>query len=327
MLRWGVIGTGGIATRFVSDLELVPDASVAAVGSRARARADEFADRLGIEHRHASYLDLVDDEDVDVIYVATPHAQHFDAVNLALDGGKHVLCEKAFTINARQAEALVVKARDKGLFLMEAMWTRFLPHVVRIRELLAAGVLGDLVSVVADHGQWFAYDPLHRLFNPQLGGGALLDLGVYPISFASMALGSPSAVRATVTKTPTGVDASDVIALAYDGQLHASLYTTLQARTPTIAVIIGTAARIEIGPRFYGPSSFDLVRRDGTTEHFAFPHEGNGLRHEAIEVGRCLRHGLTESPVMPLDETVDIMRVMDEVRAQAGIVLPGDETP
>jgi predicted dehydrogenase len=325
MLCWGVIGTGGIATKFISDLELVPDASVVAVGSRAWDRAQAFASQFAIPRGHGSYLDLVDDEEVDVVYVATPHGQHFDAVNLALDAGKHVLCEKAFTVNTRQAEALVAKARTKGLFLMEAMWTRFLPHTTRIRELLATGALGELVSVVADHGQWFAYDPRHRLFNPELGGGAVLDLGVYPLSFASMVLGSPSGVHATVTVAPTGVDAADLIALTYDGGRHASIYATLLARTATRVMIVGTDARIEGGPRFYGPSSFDLIQPDGTTERFTFPHDGNGLRHEAIEVGRCLREGLIESPLMALDETVAIMRVMDEVRAQGGIVLAGDQ--
>jgi predicted dehydrogenase len=326
MLRWGVIGTGGIAARFVSDLELVPDASVVAVGSRTRDRANEFAGELAIDHRHGSYLDLVSDEDVDVVYVATPHAQHYDAVQLALQAGKPVLCEKAFTVNARQAESLVATARAEGLFLMEAMWTRFLPHVVRIRELLSAGTLGDVRAVVADHGQWFAPDATHRLFDPELGGGALLDLGVYPVSFASMVLGPPTTVKAVATTAFTGVDAADSIALGYPDGQQASLHCTLEARTSTRAAIVGTDARIETAPRFYAPTSFDLVRRNGTEEHFTFTHRGHGLRHQAVEVARCLREGLTESPVMPLDETVSIMRTMDEVRAQGGIDLPADAT-
>jgi predicted dehydrogenase len=324
MLRWGVIATGGIAARFVSDLELVPDAIVVAVGSRTWDRASAFAAEFGIQRPHASYLDLVSDEDVDVVYVAPPHGQHYDAVKLALQAGKPVLCEKAFTVNARQAEDLVAIARAERLFLMEAMWTRFLPHVMRIRELIAAGALGDVRAVFADHGQWFAPDPAHRLFAPELGGGALLDLGVYPLSFASMVLGTPTSVRSVTTKTLTGVDAADSIALEYPDGRQASVHCTLEARTPTTAAIVGTEARIEVRPAFYRPTSFDLIGRDGSEQHFSFTHNGLGLRHQAVEVARCLRDGLTESPVMPLDETVNIMRTMDEVRAQAGIVLPGD---
>jgi predicted dehydrogenase len=324
MLRWGVIATGGIAARFVSDLELVPDATVVAVGSRSWERASAFAAEFAIQRPHASYLDLVSDEDVDVVYVATPHGQHHDAAKLALQAGKPVLCEKAFTVNARQAEDLVSTARQERLFLMEAMWTRFLPHVARIRELIAAGALGDVRAVFADHGQWFAPDPAHRLFDPALGGGALLDLGVYPLSFASMVLGTPTSVRSVTTKTFTGVDAADSIALGYADGRQAAVHCTLEARTPTTAAIVGTEARIEVRGSFYRPTSFDLVRRDGGVEHFSFAHTGHGLRHQAVEVARCLREGLTESPLMPLDETVSIMQTMDEVRAQAGIVLPGD---
>ncbi len=324
MLRWGVIATGGIAARFVSDLELVPDATVVAVGSRSWERASAFAAEFAIQRPHASYLDLVSDEDVDVVYVATPHGQHHDAAKLALQAGKPVLCEKAFTVNARQAADLVSTARRQRLFLMEAMWTRFLPHVARIRELIAAGALGDVRAVFADHGQWFTPDPAHRLFDPELGGGALLDLGVYPLSFASMVLGAPTSVRSVTTKAFTGVDAADSIALGYADGRQAAVHCTLQARTPTTAAIVGTEARIEVHGSFYRPTSFDLVGRDRGVEHFSFTHTGHGLRHQAVEVARCLREGLTESPLMPLDETVSIMQTMDEVRAQAGIVLPGD---
>ncbi len=324
-LRWGVVGTGRIASEFVSDLELVPDADVVAVGSRQQATADAFADAFSIRRRHASYLDLVDDEDVDVVYVATPHAQHFDAVAMALEAGKPVLCEKPFTVNARQASELVALARDRGLFLMEAMWTRFLPHVVRLRELISAGAVGDVRVVSADLGIRIPRDAAHRLYDPALGGGALLDLGVYPISFASMVLGTPKRVASTSTLAFTGVDASDVIAIEYAGGRQAGLYCTLEARTPARAVIVGTQGQVEIDGDFYRPSAFTLVRDDDTVDRLVFPHTGIGLRHQAIEVARCLRESLTESPVMPLDETVGIMATMDEVRRQAGVVLPGDE--
>jgi len=193
-VRWGILGTGGIASTFLTDLGLTDSGVAVAVGSRSQGSADRFADEFGIANRHASYESLVADPDVEVIYVATPHPMHHDNAILALRAGKPVLVEKPFTMNAAEAREIVRVAREHGLFAMEAMWTRFLPHVAIIRDWLARGVLGDVVTVTADHGQWFAEDAGFRLFAPELGGGALLDLGVYPVSFASMVLGAPSRI-------------------------------------------------------------------------------------------------------------------------------------
>ena len=193
-MRWGILGTGGIASTFVTDLRLSDSGVATAVGSRSQGSADRFADEFGIANRHAGYESLVADPDVDVVYVATPHPMHHDNAILALRAVKHVLVEKPFTMNAVEAREIVRVARENGRFAMEAMWTRFLPHVAVIRDWLARGVLGDIVTVTADHGQWFAEDPEFRLFAPELGGGALLDLGVYPVSFASMVLGTPGRI-------------------------------------------------------------------------------------------------------------------------------------
>ncbi len=195
-LHWGILGTGGIAHAFAADLVHTDTGEIVAVGSRSQEGADRFGEQYGIGRRHGSYEALAADPDVDAIYVATPHPFHHENTLLALGAGKHVLVEKAFTMNAAQALELVAAARARGLFLMEAMWTRFLPHVVEIRRLLAEGALGRVVTVMADHGQWFAFDPSSRLFAPELGGGALLDLGVYPVSFASMVLGTPTRIEA-----------------------------------------------------------------------------------------------------------------------------------
>ena len=205
---------------------------------------------------------------------------------------------------------------------MEAMWTRFLPHMIEVRSLLEQGVLGDVVSVVADHGQWFAEDATHRLFAPDLGGGALLDLGVYPVSFCSMVLGAPSRVSAIGTKAFTGVDAQTSILLEHPSGAQGIVTTTLASRTATTAVINGTEGRIEIEGPFYAPASFTVVHADGRRERRTFDVEGHGLRLQAAEVARCLRTGLTESPVMPLDESVRIMETMDEARRQTGISYP-----
>jgi predicted dehydrogenase len=316
-LRWGLIGTGGIAATFAADLELTDSGDVVAVGSRGMETAVAFAERFGVPNRHSSYESLVHDEDVDAVYVATPHPMHRAHAELALRAGKPVLVEKPFTMNAAEARELVALARERGLFMMEAMWTRCLPHIAAVRELLAGGALGEIVTVTADHGQWFAEDRSHRLFAPELGGGALLDLGVYPVAFASMVLGAPERIVSAITPAFTGVDGQTSMLFTYATGAHALLTCTLSAKSPTRAAIVGTQARIEIDGDFYAPSTFTLIERDGERTSFGSPHEGRGLRHEADEVARCLAAGLAESPLMPLDETVSIMATMDAVRAAA----------
>ena len=323
-LRWGIIGTGWIADRFVDDLRLLPRASVVAVGSRTQASADVFADRFGIPHRHASYADLVADPDVEAVYVSTPHPGHHDAALAAIEAGKHVLCEKPFTINASEAQSLVDAARRKGVFLMEAMWARFVPHMVKVRELVASGRLGDVRLVIADHCQWFAHDPEFRLFAPALGGGALLDLGIYPVSFSSMVFGTPTSITAVSDPAFTGVDGTTSIILQHEGGRQSVLTTSLEALGPNRAAIIGTDARIEIDSVFYAPSSFTLTPRDGEPEVFAMAHEGNGLRHQAAEVARCVAAGQLESAVLPLAETLAIMGTLDAVRRQIGLTYPSE---
>jgi predicted dehydrogenase len=317
-LGWGLIGTGGIAATFAADLMLTESGRAVAVGSRHMDSANRLADRFDIPNRHASYEALVADPDVDVVYVATPHPMHHAGALLALHAGKPVLVEKAFTMNAAEAEKLVAIARAEGLFLMEAMWMRFLPHIAEIRRLLAEGALGEIVTVTADHGQWFAHDAGFRLFAPELGGGALLDLGVYPVSFASMVLGKPDRIVTLIDPAFTGVDGQTSMLFGYASGAHAVLTCTLAAKSPTRGAIVGTDARIEIDGSFYAPTSFDFISRTGDRIRFEEPHEGRGLWHEAEEVARCLREGLLESPLMPLDESIEIMHTMDAVLAQAG---------
>ncbi|HEY5019267.1 MAG TPA: Gfo/Idh/MocA family oxidoreductase [Streptosporangiaceae bacterium] len=316
-VRWGILGTGGIAASFASDLRLSEAGVAVAVGSRSQAAADRFADSYGIANRHDSYESLVADPDVDVIYVATPHPMHRDNAILALRAGKHVLVEKPFTMNAAEAREVVAVARERGLFAMEAMWTRFLPHVGVIREWLGKGLLGDVVTVTADHGQWFAEDAGFRLFAPELGGGALLDLGVYPVSFASMVLGSPSRIVSISDPAFTGVDAQTSMLFGYDSGAQAVLTCTLRAKSPTRAAIVGTDARIEVDGDFYAPARVSLIPRDGDPVVVESAHQGRGLRHQADEVARRLAAGEVESPFMPLDETISIMETMATVLKQA----------
>ena len=316
-VRWGILGTGGIASTFVTDLGLTDSGVAVAVGSRSQGSADRFAAGFGIANRHASYESLVADPDVGVIYVATPHPMHHDDAILALRAGKHVLVEKPFTMNAAEAREIVRVAREHGLFAMEAMWTRFLPHVAVIRGWLARGVLGDIVTVTADHGQWFAQDAGFRLFAPELGGGALLDLGVYPVSFASMVLGTPSRIVSMSDPAFTGVDAQTSMLFGYDSGAQAVLTCTLRAKSPTRAAIVGSAGRIEVEGDFYAPAAVTLVPGNGAPTRVAAVHEGRGLRHEADEVAWRLAAGDVESPLMPLDETISIMETMDTVLARA----------
>ena len=316
-LRWGILGTGGIAHTFVSDLRLTESGVVSAVGSRSRSSADRFADEFGIKERHASYESLVADPGVDVVYVATPHPMHRDNAILALRAGKPVLVEKPFAMNATEAIEIVEVAREQGLFAMEAMWTRFLPHIVVVRDWVAQDLLGEIVTVTADHGQWFAEDPEFRLFAPELGGGALLDLGVYPVSFASMILGAPNRIASIIDPAFTGVDAQTSMLFGYESGAQAVLTCTLRAKSPTRASIAGTDARIEIEGDFYAPATATLVPRQGEPTRVESAHEGRGLRHQADEVARRLAAGDLESPVMPLDETIAIMQTMDTVRVQA----------
>jgi predicted dehydrogenase len=323
-IRWGILGTGWIASEFAADLTLLDDAELVAVGSRSQQTADAFGAGFAVERCYPTYAELVADPEVDVVYVASPHPMHVDDSLLAIESGKAVLCEKPFTVNARQAREVVAAANARGAFLMEAMWTRYLPHMVRIQELLDAGALGDVRAVYADHGQQFELDLTSRGFAPELGGGALLDLGVYPISLASMVLGRPSGLVAISEPTVTGVDFQTSMLLKHPDGAQAVLTCTMEAASPVAAVIVGTKARIEIDTTWYAPTTFRVVTPDGQTTEYDEPWAGRGMQYEAAEVGRCLRAGLLESPVLPLAETVAIMETMDEIRSQIGLTYPGE---
>jgi len=314
-LRWGILGTGGIARTFTADLLTLPDHEVVAVGSRAADTAASFATAHGIPRAHASYQALADDAEVDVVYVATPHSGHAAAALTCIAAGRHVLVEKPFTLDAASTTEVIAAARSAGVFCMEAMWTRFNPAITMLRELVTDGAIGEIVSVQADFGFAAPYDPTGRLFAPELGGGALLDLGVYPISLSSMLLGEPTTVLATAGTAPSGVDSNTGILLGYDSGAVAVLQCSLRGDTPTRAAITGTRGRIELPPLFFKPDALTL-HHDGTEpRHETFTLPGNGYTFQADEVASCIRAGRTESDLMPLDETLSIMRTLDRVRA------------
>lgn len=326
-LRWGVIGPGFIAASFASSLAVDGRQQVQAVGSRTMERAQAFATRFGAQSAYGSYEELVADDSVDVVYVASPHSEHHAHALLALRAGKPVLVEKAFTRNAGEAKEVFEEARRRGLFAMEAMWTRFLPHIDVVRRVLEDGGLGDVVAVFADHGQQLYPDGPARLSTPELAGGALLDLGVYPVSFASMVLGELAGVRAAGTLTDLGVDAQTSLLVTSVSDAQGLLHCTMTAKTPTTAVVSGTLARLELEANFFAPTAVRLVARDGTVVDESRPEAGaagSGLRFEAAEAARCVAAGRRESDLLPWGETLRVMRTMDEARRQMGVRYPGE---
>jgi predicted dehydrogenase len=309
---------------FVKDLLLTGHA-VSAVGSRSQASADRFASEFGIATAHGSYEALVADPDVDIVYIATPHPQHLSAAKLALNAGKHILVEKAFTLNADEAAEIVALAAEKNRLVMEAMWTRFLPQMHRIRAIIAAGTLGDIRSITADHRQKLPDDPKHRLNALELGGGALLDLGIYPISFFWDILGRPAAVKAMATFRETGADAQVATIFHYDSGAIATSLSSSDSAGPNRACVVGTRGRIEIDWIWYSPTTFRVYDTDNEIiESFDGAVEGRGMQFQAEEAERLIAAGQTASTIMPPKQSVEIMATLDDIRAQIGLRYPGE---
>ncbi|MFC6015302.1 Gfo/Idh/MocA family protein [Plantactinospora solaniradicis] len=320
MTRWGILATGYIAATFVEDLRLLPDAEVVAVGSRTLETARAFADRHGVPRAYGSWQEFAADDDIDVVYVATPHAAHFDATMTCLSAGKAVLCEKPITLDRADAQRLVDTARANRLFLMEAMWMRCNPVVLRILELIADGAIGEVTSVQADFGVGGPFPPEHRMRARALGGGALLDLGVYPISLAHLLLGLPDQVRAWAKISPEGVDENTGMVLGYDSGAVATLTCGMIGATPVAATITGRTGRIDLAPPFYRPTQATLHRAGAPTpELLPIDLTGSGYQHEAAEVQRCLRANLLESPLVPHSTTLEVMGLLDDIRQQIGV--------
>jgi predicted dehydrogenase len=326
-VRWGVLATGKIATAFVGNLALLDECEVAAVGARRRESADAFAREHGIGAAYGDYRGVVEDPAVDVVYVATPHALHREHVELAFDAGKPVLCEKSLTLDAPEAESLVALARERNLFLMEGMWMRCNPLIRRIQQLLASGALGEVRQVRADIGFVVDRPPTDRLLDPRLGGVALLDMGIYPLTFAWLFLGEPSSVAAVAALSEAGVDLNLALSLGYDSGAVAALTASMTAWSPRTASIATERGCIDVPSGFHHPTSVTWTAHtndpdlSGPPEPEVISEEliGTGLAHEALEVVRCLRNGETESPLVPLDDTVALMRQMDLVRQKVGV--------
>jgi predicted dehydrogenase len=319
-IRWGIVGPGRIAESVLPDFAHVEGARVTAVASRSAERGADFARRHGIPRAHGSYADILSDPEVDVLYLATPHAQHEAVALAAIAAGKALLVEKSFTATPEGTAAVVAAARTAGVFVMEAMWTRFQPVVVAMRELIADGAIGEVRAVQADLGVSRVYDPADRLFALELGGGALLDLGVYVVSFAQMLLGTPDTVTATGSTFPTGVDAEAALLLGYADGRAATLTCSLRYPTPGAARVLGTEGWIDVQPRFHHPDTIVLNRTGAEPETITRPQTGTGYAHELVEVTECLRAGRTESTVMPLGDTQAVMDVLGGAARALGVV-------
>ncbi len=323
IIRWAVLGAGSIARKFAKGLK---DCELYAVGARSQQSADAFADEFGIAVRHTSYQALVEDEHVDAIYVATPHSFHKEHTLLCLSHGKAVLCEKPFALNLKEAQEMVAFAREKKVFLMEAMWTRFLPHMRKVAELIAQNAIGDVRMLQADFGfRMSSVMPEHRLFNPELGGGALLDVGIYPVALAHQLFGAPKNIKSFANLGETQVDEEAAMLFQHEQGQLSLLSTAIRLNTLHEAIITGTQGRITIEASWWQPTTMKLEINGQDPQILNINTPLNGYNYEALEVNNCLRQGKLESDTMPLNETLEIMKTLDALRNEWGLVYPGDK--
>jgi len=322
--NWAILGLGKIAKKFATDLKTLPNANLYAVGSRTSKKAKAFAKEFGATKSYGSYEALLADPKVEVVYIATPHVLHCENTLLALNKGVAVLCEKPLAINSKEVALMVAKAKSSKTFLMEALWTLFIPHIKKTKELVASGVIGEIQSIKADFGFKATFNPKSRLFDPNLGGGSLLDIGIYPLLFAQAFLGRPESISASAILGATNVDEELSITLKYAGSKIAQAHSTLRNQTPTEAYIYGTKGHIHIPTRFHEPvSTISVLEYDGLKKTvYQMPKHAIGYKYEAAAVMDYLAAGKKESDVASLQFSIDLMRTMDRIREEIGLVYP-----
>ncbi|MFH2051425.1 MAG: Gfo/Idh/MocA family oxidoreductase [bacterium] len=321
-IRWGILGPGKIAGKFAAGLAAAEGAELVAVASRSPERGAAFAAEWGAPVVHSRYEDLAADRRLDAVYVATPHAFHEEHATLCLRGGKHVLCEKSFALSAAQARRMAAAARENRVLLMEGMWTRFLPAIVRVHEVIAAGTIGDPRLLLTDFGFRATYDPRSRLFDPALGGGTLLDLGVYPVAMAFSLFGPPLTFETTATLAPTGVDEEAAVIMHHAAGRSAVFATSFTVDTPKDARILGAEGWIRIHAPWWAATTITVGKGNEDGKTTTYPHRGQGFAHVAEHFMDLIRSGKRESPVMPLDESVAVMATLDAIRARWGMRYP-----
>ncbi|MFM6915572.1 MAG: Gfo/Idh/MocA family protein [Aquirufa sp.] len=325
-IRWGILACGGIARKFADDLAFVQDGYLAAVSSRDISRAEEFASHYGPDVKcFGSYEAMLSSGEIDVVYIASPHGLHHEHTLLCLNAGLPVLCEKAFAINSKQVAEMIQTARDKKIFLMEALWTRFHPSIAKLQEILASGVIGDIVHLAADFGFLAEYNPEARWFNPALTGGSLLDIGIYPLFISKFVLGNPLEMKATAVMAPTGVDMNTSIALKYSSGATATLFSTFATKTDTTCEIHGTKGKILMHSRFHETKGITVTIHETEQETFYETERlGWGYSYEAEAVQADLRAGRTENALMTHAFSTELMALLDEIRSQIGLTYPNE---
>jgi predicted dehydrogenase len=324
--RWGILACGKIAEKFADDLIThVQDAVVYAVASRDLMKAQIFGQKYNATKVFNNYQDLVDCPEVDVIYIASPHSLHYDHTLLCLEAGKAVLCEKAFAINTGMVKEMIEKSKEKNLFLMEAIWTRFHPAIAQTLEIIQSGQIGDIIHIVADFGFKAVYDENERLFNPELTGGSLYDIGIYPLFISKLLLGNPSEIKAVATFAPTGVDKNMSMSLRYENGATASLFCTLGAETDTTCTIYGSKGKIFLHGRFHETKGITLTIKGEEPQIFETERLGYGYSYEAQEVQNCMKAGKIESDKLPLQFSLELMELLCEIRDQIGLIYPQEK--
>ena len=322
--RWGIIGPGKISTKFADTVQYLEGSTLQAVASRDRQKAENFGGRFGAKKIYGSYLDLAKDPEVDAVYIGTPHSFHAEQAILCLDHGKAVLCEKPMALSASQVKRMIAASQKNNRFLMEAMWTRFLPATLQAEAWIKSGAIGELKYIRADFGFGAPFQPESRLYNMHLGGGALLDIGIYPLFLVLFLLGKPSSVNASAQLAPTGADQSCQAIFNFEDGKIATISCTLSCETSTSAEIAGTAGMIHIPTRWYRSHYLSLHPKDKEPLHMHLPHEHNGFEYQARELIRCVQHGLIESPMMSHSFSLQMAETMDEIRKQCGVHYPDE---
>lgn len=323
-IRWGIIGIGKIAIKFAKDLQTVPNATLVAVASNSIDRASEFAKDFDVANAYGSYEEIFKTP-LDVIYIATPHTDHARCTMLCLENKVGVLCEKPFAMNLKEVEQMIAKAKETNTFLMEALWTRFLPSTLKALEIIKAGTIGEIKTINADFGFIAPFVPDRRVWNPELGGGAFLDIGIYPAFLSLLLLGYPTDIKATTIKGETGADETTTFLYKYGNKATASLNCTFMASTNTEALIYGTKGFIRIPKRFHEALELSVHLESGETEKFEFPRETFGYDFEAVEVGNCISNGQIQSDSWSWENSISLIKLLDATRKEAGIVYPHDQ--
>ena len=322
--NWGILAPGSIARKFASDLKLLPQANLYAIGSRSIDRAKKFAEEFGAQKYYGSYEELASDPDVDIIYIASPHVRHYPDSMLCLKNGKSVLCEKPVAMNASQFRIMRDTAKEKGVFFMEALWTRFIPSFVKCLELISEGAIGDVRLIDSDFSFNAPYDVKGRLFNPMLGGGSLVDIGLYPVFLALEIAGKPEKIQAMATFDKTGVDNKCSILFTHDNDVLSVLFSSIISNSRTETIIHGSKGQIRLNREWHIPTSLDLMPDNGKAQHYSFKEPGFGYQYEAEEVMNCIGKGKTQSELFSWDKSTELITTLDKIRSIAGIKYPDE---